>query len=343
MFRPIYLLPQFNAKEISKYRDRWNSREGRELHNTILQKIRDGAGEDFLQWDFDQGKLQFLEDMWDLKGIEIFNESIKFPIKDNFGGIDFSYARMYHSKFKKATFVGTVSFSFAILHNLEFVNCIFLHTHFFGTTLEKLKFSNCDFIEGNKITNCDIIDTRFENCFYADRLFFDCKFDELTSFGRPRSKPNYENAKQEIRKEKLTSIYAGIRESYQDGNIITKSREYYYRQKRCKTRYNAKTLREKIIRYFLELLTGYGVKPFRVLMSMLFSFVIFSIFFVIKFGFSDGLMMSAGAFFTFGANVDFLLFSGLFVKLLYIAEAFIGISLTALFIVILSRNWFTDM
>lgn len=59
--------------------------------------IRAGAGEDFLQGDFEQGQLSLLEDMWDLKGLNIFDEQFKFPGGDTFENIDFSYAEFRHS------------------------------------------------------------------------------------------------------------------------------------------------------------------------------------------------------------------------------------------------------
>jgi hypothetical protein len=57
MFIPIQLLPLFNPQKREKYENRWHNREGEELRQYITKKIRAGAGEDFLEWDYDQGRL----------------------------------------------------------------------------------------------------------------------------------------------------------------------------------------------------------------------------------------------------------------------------------------------
>src|SRR5712692_593911 len=102
MFTPSDRLPLFDPEERGKYRRRWQGEEGRALREKILGMIRTGAGEDFLQWEFEQGRLGFLEDMWDLKGLDIFQESIAFPDGDTFEAIDFSYGHLYHSTFENA-------------------------------------------------------------------------------------------------------------------------------------------------------------------------------------------------------------------------------------------------
>ncbi len=256
MFTPIHLLPQFNTKELNIYRDRWNDTDGQRLRDKVLEMIRNGAGEDFLQRDFEQGKLGFLENMCDLKGIDIFKEDINFPASDNFEGINFSYAKFYHSKLKNAVFLNT-TFNFIKMYNCEFINCIFLCTSFYGASLEKIKFINCDFIEGDKMTNCDFRDSKFKKCFYIERLFFDCRFDETTSIENPINEP-LTSSTIVLNKSELAEIYKGIKENYVAGNVFKQSRQYFFKQKQCITRHNAKNLREKILGYFLELIAGYG-------------------------------------------------------------------------------------
>jgi len=341
MFTPIHLLPQFNAIQLNDFQRRWDGPDGLRLRDKILKMIRNGAGEDFLQWDFEQGKLGFLENMWDLRGIDIHQEDINFPYGDNFEGIDFSYAKFYHSKFKNAVFIST-AFSFTRLHNCEFINCIFLFTGFYGSTLEKTKFINCEFIDGDEITNCDFRESRFRNCFYLGRLFFDCRFDETTSIDTPIDEPLSTTEGIKLNKTEHAEIYSGIKESYGAGNVFKQSRQYFFKQKQCLTRYNVNNLREKIGGYFLEFIAGYGTKPIRVLLSMLITFLFYSSFFMVKLGIANGLMLSAGAFFTFGANTNYLQTLCLPFKVLYIAEAFSGISLIALFITVLAKRWFGE-
>lgn len=255
MFTPVYLLPQFSAKESTKYRERWNGSDGQRLRDQILEMIRNGAGEDFLQWDFEQGRLGFLEDTWDLKGINIFQEDISFPEGDNFEGIDFAYAEFYHSKFKNAVF-REATFNFTGLYDCEFLNCTFLFTTFYGATLEEIKFMGCDFIEHNEMTNCDFRESIFRDCFYASRLFFDCRFDDTTSLDTPVNEPFSVIEGIRLGKSALSGIYDGIKESYAAGHVSKQYRQYSFRQKQCITRHNAETLRDRIEGYFLELVTG---------------------------------------------------------------------------------------
>jgi len=339
MFTPIYLLPQYNPKDRTKYEDRWNDPDNQHIRDEVLRMIRNGAGEDFLERVFDQG---FLEDMWDLKGMDIFQEEIDFPRGDNFEAIDFSYASFSHSKFKNATFVNNI-FHFTKVLNCEFVNCIFAFGEFYGVSLEKTRFINCDFIEYHCITNCDFKEVKFENCFIPKRLFFNCKFDEQTIINEPIDKPQRMSGDSfKLSNSDLAEIFKGIKESYTAGNVIKQSRLYFYRERQSITRYNANSWRDKIGGYFLELIAGYGIKPFRVLLNMLTIFFIFSIVFIAKVGASKGLLLSAGAFFTFGANTNYLQTLGSFFKIIYIAESFFGISLMALFITVLANYWFRE-
>jgi|SRR5580704_15716400 hypothetical protein len=79
MFTPTHLLPRFEPERSDLYQQRWEKGEGPALREDILTKIRGGAGEDFLQWDFENGKLGFLESQSDLNGISVFQEELDFP------------------------------------------------------------------------------------------------------------------------------------------------------------------------------------------------------------------------------------------------------------------------
>jgi uncharacterized protein YjbI with pentapeptide repeats len=342
MFTPLHLLPQYNAQEFNKYYDRWNTRDGRIIRDRILQVIRDGAGEDFLLWKFEQGNLGFLENMHDLKGLVLYQEDINFPTADNFKAIDFSYASFYSTKLRNATFFET-SFSFLRLSNCEFINCVFSFTTFYGATLERTRFINCDFIDHDSFNNCNLRNVKFENCFIPTNFFFDCKFDEQTAVNDPLDEPLIMGgSRPRLKKAELAEIFKGIKEAYMAGNVINQARRYFFKERQCITRYNAKSLREKMGGFFLELVAGYGIKPFRVLLTMLTIFTVFSLLFIVSFGFSDGLLLSAGGFFTFGANTHYLLTACDLWKVLYIAESFFGISLMALFITVLANLWFKE-
>lgn len=340
MFTPLHLLPQFNGNESVKYQNRWRDYNGRQIFEKIIKMIENGAGEDFLEWDFDKGNLGFLENKGDLKGVNIFKKDINFPKGDNFEGIDFSYGKFYHSKFNNATFIES-SFGFSSLYNCVFKNCLFAYNSFYGCTIEKVKFINCDFVENNAMSNCVLIETEYKNCFYNNVLFTDCKFDGNTSLDTPKDKPS-SSFNAELDKTHLAEIYKSIKEAYFSGGVFMESKQYFFKQKQSITRHNKKGKLNKIGNFLLEFITGYGIKPMRVLFSMLLIFILFSSFFIGKLGFAKGILLSAGAFFTFGANANYLQYLSNFFKILYILEAFTGISMIALFIVVLSNLWFTE-
>ena len=340
MFTSLHLLPQFDGNKPVKYQYRWKDYNGRQIFEKITKMIENGAGEDFLEQDFDKGNLGFLENKGDLKGIDIFEKDINFPKGDNFEGIEFSYGQFYHSKFHNATFVES-SFGFASLYNCVFENCLFAFNTFYGCTIEKVKFINCDFVEDNKMTNCVLIETKYKNCFYNGVLFSDCKFDVNTCLNTPKDKPS-SSFHAELDKTYLSEIYKSIKEAYFSGGVFTESKKYFFKQKQSITRHNEKVKLSKIGYFLLEFITGYGIKPMRVLYSMLLIFALFSSFFICKLGFAKGILLSAGAFFTFGANADYLKYLNSISKIIYIFEAFAGISMIALFIVVLSNLWFTE-
>src|SRR5258705_893538 len=213
MFTPIHLLPRFNTEKLDSYQRRWEREGGPELRTRVLEKIREGAGEDFLQWDFENGRLGFLESQSDLKGIDIFKEDIPFPTNGDgwFEGTDFSYSQFYHSKFRHATF--GADFSFARIYNCEFIDCVFSLGGFYGATLEKVKFINCEFVEHSGFTNCDLRQTEFKACFFSENIFVDCRFDDNTRVDDPAEKA-YRMKDVVLEKQKLAEVLRGIKEAY---------------------------------------------------------------------------------------------------------------------------------
>lgn len=340
MFVPIYLLPQYSASDRNKYESRWQDL-GSSIREKILKMMRNGAGEDFLQSEFEHGSLNILENYQDLRGVDIFSEKITFPNdQDTFENIDFSYASFYHSEFKYATFFGSY-FGFAKLYNVKFINCNFSFTNFYGAELEKVEFINCDFLEEVGITNCNFKDVKFEKCFAAKRLFFDCKLDEKVIVDNFSAKAN--NTNKIIRDNKdLAEIFKGIKEGYRAGEVNEKVRQYFLREKRAINNYNTKRYKQIINFVLLDLLTNYGTNPLRTLMIMLFVFASISFIFTIKMGLYNGILMAAGAFFTFGANVQLLDKMNVFYMVVYVMSAFLGISLMALFITVLVNFWFGE-
>ncbi|MGH6666150.1 MAG: pentapeptide repeat-containing protein [Pseudolabrys sp.] len=299
-FQRIDLLPRYDPAARNKARSRWEDEEGRSLSETITEKIRKGAGEDFLQWDFEEGTLGFLEDYWDLAGIQLFNEEITFPTGDNFENIDFSYARFWHCIFIDATFPQT-HFAFTRLYNVEFKNCLFSFASFYGATFEKCKFIDCDFVEENGFENCEILDTRFDNCFFNKNKFTDCKFDEGVVFHFKKQPQVFgllaqtaSGFKESLEKSSISGIYRGIKDGFLAGGIYNKSRDYVFRQHQAYTRFNQIGRLGRAKAYSWELIAGYGLRPGRVLAFLIGLFLIVFVWFAYRLdSIQDSLVFSA--------------------------------------------------
>jgi len=83
LFTPIYQLSLYNPDEKIKYRDRWEPiYGGGDARKFVLEKIREGAGEDFLQIEFERenGVLHnILDDMYDLRGFAFVKRKMYHP------------------------------------------------------------------------------------------------------------------------------------------------------------------------------------------------------------------------------------------------------------------------
>ena len=336
MFRPIFLLPgAADGKERKRLRDRWDSRENDAAAKKVLEMIRAGGGEDFLQGDYESGTFSMLDHFTDLRGIHLFKEDIDFPRNtDNFEAIEFGFAEFWHSKFTGACFSGSY-FEFARMFNCAFVECTFGFTHFFGCTLDRVQFINCEFREGNTFVNCDMKTCAFHGVASSERLFFECRFDEKTRISKPVTRgvatlPNADRAE----------FFKGIREAYEAGEVSGMADDFFLAERQSVTRYNTPSVLDKGRGFFVEALAGYGVRPLRVLAWMAAVLAVYSVVFAAEFGAQDGLMLSAGAFFTFGGSTDVLKLAGVGWKVAYVVESFFGIALMATFITVLARKAF---
>ncbi|MGZ4107170.1 MAG: pentapeptide repeat-containing protein [Tumebacillaceae bacterium] len=346
-FHRIEMLPNFDALEARQTRSRWNDADG--IKDKIVELIRAGAGEDFLQGEFEAGRLGFVRDQWDLAGIDLFKEEIEFPKNDSFENIDFSYAKFWHCIFSNATFPQT-HFTFARLYNVEFRNCLFGFAHFYGATLEKCKFINCDFVEENGFSNCEFIDVRFDDCFFNKNKFVDCRFDENVHFTSSKGERRLgllvapsSGFKERMEETNISGIYRNIKDCYFAGQVYVQVRKYLFLQHQAYTRYNRLGRFNKLKRYVWEIVAGYGAKPIRVLLCLGVLYLLVSFRFSYALGdVKDGILLSSGAFLTFGAKSDLLASMGLFDNCLYIASAFVGISMVALLITVMANVLLKD-
>lgn len=341
MFTAIDRLPRLDPDTRAKYQQRWEEGSGLGLHDQVLDMIRAGAGEDFLQGSFEAGRLGFLEDTNDLRGLNIFQEQFDFPGGDTFENIDFSYAEFWHSTFNNAVFMSNMAFM--KVYKCEFKRCIFTFNHSYGATLEKCRFSECEFVENNTFTNCSLRDVVFENCFMPNRLFFDCSFDQLTRVGPSAPKPfRMKPGSFSIDPKNSSDILGGLEEAYRAGGVTTQARQYYFQRMQAVTRYNSASTSEKCFGFIKEYLAGYGVRPLRVLTAMAIALLLSTVLFSAAVGAADGVILAAGALFTFGAKADLLAQFGPVYRTLYVFTAFVGISLTALFVTVLANVWFRE-
>ncbi len=335
MYVPIYQLTLYDYIEAQEAQDRWQKNS--ELHDYIIDLIRKGAGEDFLQWDFERGKLKgFLRDMWDLRGILFQGENITFPDEDNFETIDFSYGQFYNSTFINCYFRST--FNFARLYGCKFINCTFHFTTWLGCSIEKCKFEHCDFIEYTSLRNCDIKDSSFKHYFSSDCLFDDCRFDSNCIVADPELLPNG-RVQIKFDVKQFGDFFTSISEAYKAGGIYDKGRKYFYMSRKARTCYNSTGL----INYFLnklnEMLTGYGVKPLRPIINLLIIlFLCSGIFTLHTRSIYNSIIISVSALFTMG---DSTLYPFPY-DMIYLAEGFLGIVFLGFYLTVLANVWFSQ-
>jgi hypothetical protein len=228
-------------------------------------------------------------------------------------------------------------------YGCEFINCEFMFANFYACNIEKSVFLNCDFIINVTITNCIFRETLFEKFFTPENFFFDCKFDEITGVSEPFMKPNREeNTGSSLDKMALADIYKGIKQSYNEGDVTKKSRTYFFKERQSITRYNTTGFFDKLVGYLVEAIAGYGVRPLRVFITTVLIFAAYSSVFVHQYGVKAGMLISAGAFCTFGSNSNFISNAPYWVEFIYILESFTGISLMALFMTVLVNLWFRE-
>jgi hypothetical protein len=233
---------------------------------------------------------------------------------------------------------------------VEFRNCLFAFAHFYGATLEKCRFIDCDFPDENGFSNCELLETRFENCFFNKGKFFDCKFDEQVAFEVSRQ-PQIAGLLSQtssgfqclFEKNNISGIYRGIKEGFVAGQIYGKARQYSFLQHQAYTRFNRVGMAEKATAYCWELLSGYGLKPARVLTCLISLFAIVFVWFAYELGsVQDSLIFTSGAFLTFGAKSELLRNLSLFDHIVYIVSAFAGVALVALFITVMANVLLKD-
>lgn len=342
MFTQIHILMQANKADRKKYKDRWATAEGSEAQDKIIEILRKGMSEILLEPDFQKGISELLEGPGDLRGISFNDVEINFPQNGTIEGINFSHALLRNCKFTNVSFINVV-FDFTDFYGCEFNNCEFKYTAFYASTIEKCVFVKNDFVINNSIVNSRLNDTQFEGLFIPANIFFDCIFNETVSVTVPTDRAFKEtNSEILLDKTALGEIYKALKEGYTAGDVIKKSREYFFKEKQSIARYNFKNPLGKAIEFLIEIIAGYGVRPGRVFMTTITIFACYSAVFVHHFGWRQGMLISAGAFCTFGASSSCISNAPSWLETVYILESFSGISLMALFMTVLVNLWFRE-
>jgi len=343
VFTEIHLIRQPNKAEIKKCRDRWTTGDGDRVQQEILGALKKDGTEEGLKKAVSRIEPKITDNHRDLKGIGIIEQELVYKEQSaSFENMDLSFASMRNARFENIIFVN-VNFTSADLFGCEFINCEFMFTNFYACYIEKTIFLNCDFIINNTITNCVFRESLFEKFFTPENFFFDCRFDEITSVSEPLEAPNREeNTGSKLDKMALADIYKGIKQSYDEDDVTKKARDYFFRERQAITRYNTAGFLDRAIGFFVEAIAGYGVRPIRVFITTLLVFITYSAVFVHEFGFTRGMLVSAGAFCTFGANSQYINGVSPLIEIIYIFESFTGILMMALFVTVLVNLWFRE-
>ena len=335
MHTPIHALRQTASVEARRARERWNSPAGETTHTRVVELIGDRAGEDFLQADFEAGRLPVLEDMWDLRGIYFGNKQWTFPPSDTFEAIDFSFGTFQKVAFTKAYFQATLRF--ARVENCRFINCSFQFTFFYCSELRNVTFERCDFLDSNDFVNCEMYGVSFRDCYYAANLFADCSFDRQCEVTPSTPKPlNVASIGEKSGTSHLVELYRAIKDAYSSGGAYDRSREYFFRQMEAARQHATPRLRDQILAFIFKWLAGYGVRPMRVLAAIAILYAIATAVFRFQFDTQTALLLAAGALFTFGAEADKLASVAWPFSVVYAITSFGGIALAALFVTVLA-------
>jgi hypothetical protein len=139
----------------------------------------------------------------------------------------------------------------------------------------------------------------------------------------------------------LADFHFGISEAFRDGGISHLADAYLFEGLRATTRFNAVT-RAKPLLYLREVTTGYGLRPARVVVTMAAVLVAGTLWFAYRLPLREALLLASGAMLTFGASTDRLQKLPMTDVGAYLALAFAGVTLTALFVTTLARRIFTQ-
>ena len=139
----------------------------------------------------------------------------------------------------------------------------------------------------------------------------------------------------------LADFYLGISEAFAAGGVQPIADTYLFNALGATRQFNS-TKRAKPLLYVKETTTGYGLRPARVVATMIAVLVVGTIWFARRLVWRDALLLASGAMLTFGASTDRLQALPWIDVVAYVALAFSGVTLTALFVTAAARRIFTE-
>lgn len=345
MFTPLHALRLSELPLKQEVCERWHNPDYHSAVERIKTMLSNGAGEDFLQADFEEGRFPFLDDMWDLRGISLVNSVVQAEQGERalFESLNFAHASFYNITFRNVSFE-QCGFRHARFEKCKFIDCIMVYGGFFGAGFENVVFQNCDIGEGASFLNCELRGTHFENCFLPSYAFRDCCFDEGTDLGNLVYERKISQATTfKIEPNQRASFFREVRFAYKAGGAISGSRKWFREEMKARTRHNTPSFGRRLWRLIvLEWLSGYGQSPGRVLIVMGLCLVAGWALFAKFVGWKDGLLVASGAFFTNGARSDLLNSLGWLERVTYVSLGFLGVFLMGMFIVVLASDWFGE-
>ena len=341
MYAPFTRLGDYVAinKRRQQLRGRWNTEQGQKLKSALLPAIASGKAAK-VQRILQTGTDDFFDGYNDLRGLHFVDFKLQRPENELFRSATLDYSRCREAKITRAAFESTL-FNFVDLVRTHFEDCTFVRATFYSATFEDCVFANCNFLDRDTFSNCSFKNVVFTNCFFETDIFTDCEFDERTNVVNTRQvshKFSYISAPVKHFDLRYTaSLYRGIREAYEAGHANSIARRYLFMERQAYTRYNTRPS-QRPLQYFLEYTNGYGIRPMRVLFTAASIFALFTAVFIARFG-TTGFLISAGGFFTFGADTDLLGAVGFGYHILYFFEAFLGVTNMSIFVVVLTNYW----
>ncbi|MFM7468243.1 MAG: hypothetical protein ACKO37_01930 [Vampirovibrionales bacterium] len=247
------------------------------------------------------------------------------------GGV-LQYAHIQDGVYEDCAFLITtldwVTFERCTFRRCFFKSCLIEHTRFMDAIFEQcifegsMSFHNCQF-EGSGNTDTEK-QAGFYDCTGID-VFMDCWFNRWISFTGNTSK-------------QLFSFYDQLQSAYRAGDALSQARYYAFQLEAIYTR--KQHGRYRYLRLADEYITGYRLRPIRILMSILACLAFFATVYSLtmpelQHSPDKAMMLSAGAFYTFGMveGTQVTLHHGLAV--IFVFEAFLGILMNGLLLMTL--------